>query len=648
MEEVATMNDNVVSIADARKGNSSSSGNGGGATPPTGMKAPSIHTEEHIMLNLFNNIADGHVNADGSKGYFSADDLADPGRAGTIAETLLAAIGISFKMENVLRDKGEKFKIPTRLPARLVAEALIQTGDFIRMATADGGSEVLMRQRTGRNKGIYVPITADQRKVSSEVAALVHNLAPMADIKTIAEVTRLICVDMRLTDYDPEAGYNSHLVFANNGVWDYDSRSFTEYDAPDFYDKYGKEIRLWKLAVDYDDNASTTPVITNPDGTPWDIDRQIWDIFDVKDTDDDGNPVVTDTEKVLYCRAIWEIMQFAVRGVSGGYAYWFANFGSAVGGSGGKSTITQLIRNLLGSRNVLNVPVEDFGEKHALASLPRAAAVISDETDGDTGEAIARVGAYKQAVTGEPIRIEPKFKDAYSFTWHGIMIQGMNNLPRIASAGGAFYRRLCILRFERNFALEGISNPLVKDVFIHDSCVLRNILWRICHMDLLHRLSPDVVSATEATKQSARTESSQVFAAMRDFEPLLKQWAQMANPKHNTLRIPAKLLYDAYREKWADANGYRHPVSFITFRTQLASWAVGSPDWHYHDKTMRVSTYSLKLQACSANTTTETPNPFLTVYPAYEWIRKEGWSSEIHITKKLTSSYRFVLEYTGD
>ena len=29
MEEVATMNDNVVSIADARKGNGSSSGNGG-------------------------------------------------------------------------------------------------------------------------------------------------------------------------------------------------------------------------------------------------------------------------------------------------------------------------------------------------------------------------------------------------------------------------------------------------------------------------------------------------------------------------------------------------------------------------------------------------------------------------------------------
>ena len=46
MEAVAKMNDTVVSITDARKGNGSSSGNGGSATPPTGMKAPSIHTDE--------------------------------------------------------------------------------------------------------------------------------------------------------------------------------------------------------------------------------------------------------------------------------------------------------------------------------------------------------------------------------------------------------------------------------------------------------------------------------------------------------------------------------------------------------------------------------------------------------------------------
>lgn len=145
------MNDNnVVSLADARKGRGNGSGNGGSTTPPTRISAPLFHTEEHEMLDIFNNVAESHVNADGTKSYFAACDIADPTLAGVISETVLSGIALSFKLENAMRDKGKKWQIPRRLPPWLIAEALIRSGDFVHMVTAEG-SEVLMRQRSGRN-----------------------------------------------------------------------------------------------------------------------------------------------------------------------------------------------------------------------------------------------------------------------------------------------------------------------------------------------------------------------------------------------------------------------------------------------------------------------------------------------------------------
>ena len=614
---------------------------GAGSTAAPQVPCATITSRDYAVSHTVSDVLAGYTNLDGSTGFISADDLADPTIAPEIVFKILDKIRYVYDINNAFLPKSQRWTVPQRIPMAAIADILARTGDFVRMVSANGdGSALLLRVRHGRDAGIFKIV--DPRDPCAEAVALVTALSPMASTLEISEVFRRLSKDLRLRSVDPKYDCDHSLVFCSNGVFSLQDMTFTPYDDPSYFTLYRDEVRLWKLTVPYDPAASQMPVISTPDGGVWSFDTQLVSTFTA--------PFIDDASRSAYIQAIWEMLHFAVRGLSGGYAYWLVNSAGTISGANGKSTVTEIFRQILGTRNVMPTPIESLGDRFALAPLPSSAAIISDETDADVA-AVEHAAVYKKLATGEPVTVEAKHQTGYTYDgFSGIMIQAMNSVVRVASSGGAFWRRILALPFEHDFAADGINDD-VKGDYIRRPEVLAAILHRLLHMGCLARISPSVVVVCEATKADVRSESSKVWACMADFEVYMHEWAGLAAARGKTLRIPTKLLYDSYRDRehgWSIKNGYNLPLSYPTFLAELAGWAAENKGtWRYIDKSKPAS---ISMDAILA-TAPGGDNPLMRAYRASDWCTDViGPITSRPAQLKLAviaATYRGVLEYVG-
>ena len=614
-----------------------------GAADVAGTAAPkiamaTITSRDFATAHAVSDVIGSHVNSDGSAGYISTDDLADPALAAGIADEILDRIRLYYDVNNASLPRSQRWSVPQRIPSAAIAEVLARTGDFVRMLSANGdGSVLLLRIRRGRDAGIFKAV--DPRDPCAEATAMVTALAPMASTLEVSETIKRLAKDLRLRTVDPKHDCDRRLVYCANGVFDLGDMSFTAYDDPAYFTLYRDEVRLWKLAVSYDPAASTMPEIVTPDGGRWSFDSQLEATFTAAGIDD--------ASREAYIKAVWEMLHFAVRGLNGGFAYWFVNSSGAISGANGKSTVTEVLRQLLGARNVLPTPIEGLGERFALASLPSSAAIVSDESDADVS-AVEKASVYKKLATGEPVDIEAKHMNAYRYDgFTGVMVQAMNSAIKISTSGGSLWRRILVLPFEHDFTVDGV-NDSVKGDYIRRPEILSAILYRALHMGNLSRISPEVVAACEASKTSVRSESSKVWACMADFCDLMTEWAEACSAKGLRLRIPTRMLYDCYRDRengWSVKNGFSLPLSYPSFLAELAGWALENKGtWKYLDKSKPSSVNLQALMTAPGGGY----NPLLQCYRTSDWCQDHSGIPVPRVNGvKLSATYRGVLEYVG-
>lgn len=114
----------------------------------------------------------------------------------------------------------------------------------------------------------------------------------------------------------------------------------------------------------------------------------------------------------------------------------------------GKSTILEVLRNLIGAKNCSSVPMKFLSNPQYTPLLINKLVNI----DADVGEDAKEFEATFKIITrGEPVSCNQKFVPTFEFTPYCKIIMAANTFPRITDHSSAFYNRLVVIPCNRVF-----------------------------------------------------------------------------------------------------------------------------------------------------------------------------------------------------
>lgn len=429
----------------------------------------------------------------------------------SFADTVMAKILSEFTLQNSVRVKGQKLKCPQDLPSLSIAVLIAARSDVALVSSGDKSQTdkkqnltseqrhslpIGIYQTTGDNKGVY-EITNDPYGAFGE---LVEKYKPDATRREKLEVFTLVKSRLKVV----EKCVIPYYVAVNNGIWDMKNKILRPFN-PDFVftSKIYTNINL----------AATNPVISIPeDNSTWDVDTFFAEL---------GSPE--------FQLSIKEVIQAACLPLAPrNKMVLFLN----TAGNNGKGTVCQLIRNILGEHSVVSIPIAEFSEKFALGNLPNAVAVIVDENN--VSKFSQGLGNLKAVITGDTVTIERKFEKQYDYSFHGLVLECVNDFPKVDDKSGSFRRRLHIIPFENCFT--GKEKRYIKDRLIYRTDVLEYILKMVL-VDMEYREEFTQTAATKAALELYTKTTNSVVSFLKEILPECK-W---------DLLPATEFLYEAYK-----------------------------------------------------------------------------------------------------
>ena len=130
------------------------------------------------------------------------------------------------------------------------------------------------------------------------------------------------------------------------------------------------------------------------------------------------------------------------------------------GGANGKSTLINLIRAFLGSKNCSSIPLQQLeNDRFSLSSLYGKLVNVF----ADLSPRALRESSFFKMLTGEDqIPAEKKFKDKFFFLNYAKMIFSANQLPKSPDDSDAFFRRWIIILFPNQFMNDKADKKLIE------------------------------------------------------------------------------------------------------------------------------------------------------------------------------------------
>ena len=237
-------------------------------------------------------------------------------------------------------------------------------------------------------------------------------------------------------------------------------------------------------------------------------------------------------------------------------------------GAGGKSTLNKLIRGLIGA-GVISLRLCDWSKQYGLVKLPNAIADIADENP--VGKVSDDITAFKSAVTGEPLTIDRKFLDDFTYqTPHIAIILAFNDWPRCIDKSGSFWRRITSLPFPKHFVPEdGTAIPEINDKFVKQTDVLEYVLYRVCQMPCKHSFTE-----YEYMKESISEMQGAVDPTYRFLNLHLDAETLSETSKCVWDFIPFQFLFDMYQKWFAKEYKDRKALVYVSFCNEVEQWCV--------------------------------------------------------------------------
>lgn len=414
----------------------------------------------------------------------------------SFADTVMAKILSEFTLQNSVRVKGQKLKCPQDLPSLSIAVLIAARSDVALVSSGDKSQTdkkqnltseqrhslpIGIYQTTGDNKGVY-EITNDPYGAFGE---LVERYKPDATRREKLEVFTLVKSRLKVV----EKCVIPYYVAVNNGIWDMKDKILHPFSQDlVFTSKIHTNLNL----------AATNPVITIPeDNSTWDVDTFFSEL---------GSPE--------FVKSILEVIQAACLPLAPrNKMVLFMN----TAGNNGKGTICQLIRNILGKDSVVSIPITNFSKQFELANLPHACSVICDENDVSSFS--QGLGNLKSVITGDTVSIERKYKESFDYSFHGLVLQCVNDFPKGDDKSGSFRRRLHIIPFENCFT--GAEKRYIKDRLIYRTDVLEYILKMVL-VDMEYREQFTETAATKKALESYVKTTNSVVSFLQEILPECK------------------------------------------------------------------------------------------------------------------------------
>ena len=257
----------------------------------------------------------------------------------------------------------------------------------------------------------------DHHDVQTRITKYFGPNAKVPDVREMFQMLRLTC-SVKSDDFKPDTNYVCFL----NGALDMTTFELVPH-SPHFH------LRSGRPAV-WDENAKS-PV----------FEKFLHDVFrDDKDRD--------------------EKMQFVLEwmGLCLVPDTSYEKFVVCVGeGGNGKSVLLKLMAELLGHENVYSAPIQRLGNRRALAELDGKLLLTSSEINENT---VMDDGILKQIVSGDTVEAERKYEHPFTYTPVARIMLATNHLPKLRDVTHAFFRRLVMLRFNRNFTADEMDMNL--------------------------------------------------------------------------------------------------------------------------------------------------------------------------------------------
>ena len=138
-------------------------------------------------------------------------------------------------------------------------------------------------------------------------------------------------------------------------------------------------------------------------------------------------------------------------------------------GSNGKSTLLEMIINMIGDQNISSLSMDELNHHFKLAEITNKLANIGDDI---SDKYINDSSIFKKLVSGEEITVEKKNESPYKIRNYATLLYAMNDLPQARDKSYGFSRRLIIIPFNAEFKpTDPDFDPFIMDKLSSDNAV---------------------------------------------------------------------------------------------------------------------------------------------------------------------------------
>lgn len=209
----------------------------------------------------------------------------------------------------------------------------------------------------------------------------------------------------------------------------------------------------------------------------------------------------------------------------------------------GKSTYLDMLKTLLGDRNVSALDLSELGQRFKTAELFGKLANIGDDI-GD--EFIPNPAIFKKLVSGDRINAERKGQDPFDFASYAKLLFSANSMPRIKDKTGAVIDRIILVPFNARFTKNDPDfDPYIK-YKLHDPNVM-SYLITIGLLGLERVLRNRAFTIPDAVDEELKRYTLENNPVLEFFND---------TPVDNILNEPSSYVYDLY-STWAIRNSLK-------------------------------------------------------------------------------------------
>lgn len=397
---------------------------------------------------------------------------------------------------------------------------------------------------------------------ASEFITKVLMAVNLANTQTFFKRTFELLIDLTKTITEFE---DPNYIFVNNGIYNKTTNELLPFD-PGY-------VSLSKIKTDYNVLATSTTIMNPDDGTVWTLDQWLSELVD------------NDPDRI---KQLWQIISAAL---NPGRVYDKCVIFHSTVGNNGKGTLGQLIKNVIGGRNLYAaLPIVGFSDRFRVAQLVGKICNIGDENP--VGQYLDSIAQFKAAITGDDIQIEYKGRDAYPLQVRMLNIQMMNSSLLTKDKSESAYRRFLIVPFTHSFT--GIERKYIKHDYMNRQEVKEYVLKKALEMPVVTDFI--VTPENNAALYAQKVENNSVYEFMEDVYVDL-QWSV----------LPIKFLYDLYVEWSSKYNLNGKPVKKSIFVDYVTNYLNERNDDAWEARTQQS-------EAISVGTSMDNDEPLITTY----------------------------------